>query len=111
MMGMPAGPGMPATNMVSGMPGAPSWGMPMTGTPIGLPGPPHLPLGGPAGLKSHTMRNFTKVDIGKPVDHMLIDVEHRPGIRLPKPVRHIQYTESHPQLAPGEAAYPAWHNK
>ena len=32
-------------------------GMPVTGTPIGLPGPPHLPLDGPAGLASQTVRN------------------------------------------------------
>ena len=31
--------------------------MPATGTPIGGPGPSHLPLGGPAGLASHTVRN------------------------------------------------------
>ena len=78
-----------------GMATGPTWGMPMTGTPIGLPGPPHLPYGGPAGLKSHTVRNKTKQHIPDPVDHMLIDVKHKPGIAIPDPVRHIQYTEKH----------------
>lgn len=32
-------------------------GMPATGTPIGVPAPPHLPYGGPAGLKSHQVLN------------------------------------------------------
>jgi hypothetical protein len=107
IMGRPGAPGHPAVNPVSGVGGVPSWGNPMTATPIGLPGPPHLPYGGPAGLQSHTMRNMTKVDIGKPVDHMLIDVKHSPGIRLPKPVRHIKYSETHPSYRPGEVAYPA----
>ena len=70
----------------------------MTGTPIGLPGPPHLPYGGPAGLKSHTVRNQTRQHLPDPVDHMLIDVRHNPGIRMPDPVKHIEYTESHPEF-------------
>jgi hypothetical protein len=86
----------------------PVWGMPITSTPIGLPGPPHLPYGGPAGLKSHTVRNHTEVDVGKPVDHFLLDVKHEPGIRLPHPVKHVQYSEKHPVYKPGEASYPAW---
>lgn len=97
MMGRPGAPGMPAVHPITGV-NAPSWGMTMTGTPIGLPGPPHLPYGGPAGLKSHTVRNLTKQSIPKPVDHMLMDVKHKPGIRMPKPVKHIQYTETHPQF-------------
>lgn len=101
-------PGQPAMNPISGVGPTPSWGMPITGTPIGLPGPPHLPYGGPAGLQSHTMRNNTKTDLGKPVDHLLIDVQHKPGLRLPHPAKHIQYTEEHPNYAPGEVSYPAW---
>ncbi len=97
MMGRPGAPGHPAVHPISGV-NAPSWGMTMTGTPIGLPGPPHLPYGGPAGLQSHTVRNHTKQSIPKPVDHMLMDVKHKPGIRLPKPVKHIQYTETHPEF-------------
>jgi hypothetical protein len=111
------GPGIPNAMMVagSGYPGAPisgvnmpPWGMPITGTPIGLAGPPHLPLGGPAGLKSHTVRNRTRMDLPAPVDHMLIDVRHEPGLSLPEPVRYVEYTEKHPVYQPGELSNPAW---
>ncbi len=97
-------PGQPVP--VSGMGPTPVWGMPMTSTPIGLPGPPHLPLGGPAGLKSHTIRNLSDNRMPDPVDHMLIDVEHSPGYSVPAPVKHIQYKETHPVYAPGEVATP-----
>lgn len=91
---------IPPAMMMSGLgrPGShpnTTWGQPMTATPIGLPGPPHLPLGGPAGLKSHTIRNRTRMDIPKPVDHLVIDVKHEPGISVPEPVRHIEYKERH----------------
>ncbi len=108
LMGMPGAPGAPANHMVSGAPGAPMWGMPLTGTPIGLPGPPHLPLGKPASLKSHTVRNLTKTELPEPVDHFLLDVKHKPGLSLPKPVEHVQYSETHPTYAPGKVSYPAW---
>ncbi len=98
-------PGQPIVP-VAGMGPTPAWGMPMTGTPIGLVGPPHLPLGGPAGLQSHTIRNLSKNNIPQPVDHMLIDVEHSPGYSVPEPVRHIQYKETHPVHRPGEVATP-----
>jgi hypothetical protein len=98
-------PGMPVP--VSGTGPTPAWGMPITGTPIGLPGPPHLPLGGPAGLQSHTVRNLSKNRVPDPVDHMLIDVQHDPGYSVPEPVRHIQYKETHPVYAPGEVGTPA----
>lgn len=105
--------GVPSAPLVAGMgaPGMPVnmpvWGQPTSGTPIGLPGPPHLPFGKPAGLKSHTMRNLTPYDVGKPVDNLLIDVRHNPGIRMPKPVRHIEYEETHPLYRDGEVSYPA----
>jgi hypothetical protein len=102
-----AGGGGPGMNVpVSGMGPTPVWGMPMTATPIGLPGPPHLPLGGPAGLKSHTVRNLSDNHVPPPVDHMLIDVQHDPGYSVPDPVKHIQYREKHPVYAPGEVATP-----
>lgn len=104
IMGGPGGPNGP----VAGMNGTPMWGMPTTSTPIGLPGPAHLPYGAPAGLKSHTVRNLTKTELPDPVDHMLIDVKHEPGIRLPKPVRHIEYSENHPIYAPGQVSQPNW---
>jgi hypothetical protein len=93
-------------NPIAGMGGMPKWGMPMTATPIGLPGPAHLPLGGPASLRSHTIVNNTKVDIGKPVKRMLIEVDHSPGYRMPKPVNYIRYSEKHPTYGPGELAQP-----
>lgn len=100
-------PGQPPIHPISGVAGIPKWGMPMTGTPIGLPGPPHLPYGGPAGLRRHTMVNTTKMDIGKPVPDMLIEVQHNPGYRLPKPVSYIKYTENHPHYPPHQISYPA----
>lgn len=112
MQGVPgtmiaAGGGYPGQSVpVSGMGPTPVWGMPMTSTPIGLPGPPHLPLGGPAGLQSHTIRNNSDNRMPDPVDHMLIDVEHSPGYSVPAPVKHIQYKETHPVHAPGEVATP-----
>ena len=107
MMGGPAGPGCPPYNPIAGVGGVPMYGMPHTGTPIGLPGPPHLPLGRPAGLRSHTVRNLTSVDVGEPVKDMLIDVRHDPGIRLPHPVNHIQYSETHPVYRQDELSQPA----
>jgi hypothetical protein len=95
MMGVPNGFGTPPINPITGAP-AQMWGQPITGTPIGLAGPPHLPYGGPAGLRSHTVRNRTKQEIPPPVDHFLLDVKHKPGIRLPEPVKHVEYTEKHP---------------
>jgi len=110
MVGGPGGPGRPSINPISGVGGTPMWGMPMTSTPIGLPGPAHLPLGRPAGLQSHTIRNLSKYEIPDPTDHLLIDVKHNPGYRLPKPVKHIQYEENHPIFSPGEVSYPKFAN-
>lgn len=102
-----AGGGYPGQSApVSGMGPTPVWGMPMSSTPIGLPGPPHLPLGGPAGLKSHTMRNMSKNHMPDPVDHMLIDVEHNPGYSVPEPVKYIDYKETHPVYGPGQVSTP-----
>jgi hypothetical protein len=93
-MGMPtsgfAPPAMPP-NMIAG---APQWGMPITGTPIGLPGPPHIPLGVPAGLQKHTMRNRTRVLMPPPVDHVKVTVKHRPGLNYPRPVNHVHVNET-----------------
>ena len=109
LMGGPRGPGQPPYNMIAGV-NAPMYGYPSVGTPIGLQGPPHIPLGRPAGLKSHTVRNLTDVDIGEPVDHLLYDVRHEPGIRMPHPAKHVEYTETHPVYRPGETSVPAWAN-
>lgn len=96
MMGAPrAIGGVAAYNPISGVGGTPMWGYPVTSTPIGLPGPPHLPYGGPAGLRSHTVRNKTKMHIPGPTRDLLIDVKHDPGINLPDPVNYVQYEEKH----------------
>ena len=84
----------------------PVYGIPNVGTPIGLPGPPHLPYGGPAALQSHTMRNLTKNQLPRPVEHSLTDVKHTPGFRLPAPVSYTYYEENHPQYGAGEVKYP-----
>lgn len=108
MMGGPAGPGQPPYDPILGQSGAMMYGYPYTGTPIGLPGPPHIPLGHPASLQSHTIRNTSNNEIPGPVEHMLIDVQHNPGIRMPPPVSHVQYTENHPVLGAGDVSYPLW---
>lgn len=104
-MGMPCGPGgygyppsLPP-NYVAGVT-APMYGMPMSGTPIGLPGPPHIPLGGPAGLNKHVIRNRTHMDIPEPVDTFKINVRQQPGLSYPKPVHkvHIREQSIHPSL-------------
>ena len=108
LMGMPGGPGMPGINPVAGTGGTPQWGMPWTPTPIGLPGPPHLPLGGPAGLQSYTVKNNTPVERHDPVKDFRVVIKHEPGIRTPKPVNEVIYTEKHPTFAPGTLSQPAW---
>jgi hypothetical protein len=93
-MGMPtsgfAPPAMPPNYLA----GAPQWGMPITGTPIGLPGPPHIPLGTPAGLRQHVMRNRTRILMPPPVAKTKITVKHRPGLNYPRPVNHVQINET-----------------
>lgn len=64
---------------------APQYGMTTSGTPIGLPGPPHIPLGGPAGLQKHVMRNHTHMHIPEPTDKLKIHVKQEPGFNYPKP--------------------------
>jgi len=73
---------------------SPTWGMPMTSTPIGLPGPPHIPLGGPAGLKSHTMHNHTQVALPAPTSHMNVHVRQTPGISYPPPAANVYIHEN-----------------
>jgi len=73
---------------------APQWGMPITGTPIGLPGPPHIPLGVPAGLQKHSMRNRTRVVLPGPVKDFKITVKQRPGMNYPRPVNRVRVNET-----------------
>lgn len=73
---------------------SPEWGMPYCGTPIGLPGPPHVPFGGPAGLKSHTITNYTHNQMPEPTHHMHIGVRQVPGFSYPQPPNRANITES-----------------
>lgn len=86
----PVPPQLPG--MVAGVT-APQYGMPMSGTPIGLPGPPHIPLGTPAGLKKHVMRNRTPMHLPQPVDKVKMTVRHQPGYSYPNPVSRVRITE------------------
>lgn len=99
--GVPYGAGTVPSNYISGVTG-PQYGMPISGTPIGLPGPPHVPLGGPAGLQKHTMRNHTMVHVPGPTKQVRIDVRQDPGIAYPKPANHAWITE---RSFPGFGAY------
>ncbi len=72
---------------------APQYGMPMCGTPIGLPGPPSVPLGVPAGLQSHTIRNHTATHLPKPTEHVTVDVKQKPGYNYPKGANHVRIVE------------------
>jgi hypothetical protein len=96
---VPFGAGGLVPNYVAGVT-APQYGMPYVGTPIGLPGPPHIPLGGPAGLQQHVMRNWTHMHIPGPTEHMKINVRHQPGYSYPKPANrvHIKEQTIHPAL-------------
>jgi hypothetical protein len=93
--GMPTSgfaPPVAPPGVVSGVNG-PQWGMPITGTPIGLPGPPHVPLGHPAGLVKHEMKNKTRVLMPPPVHKMKMTVKQRPGMDYPRPVNHVKVSE------------------
>ena len=77
---------------------APQYGMPTCGTPIGLPGPPHVPLGIPAGLQKHVIKNHTCTHIPGPTRKVKIDVRQDPGFSYPKPASHAYIVE---QTFPG----------
>ncbi len=103
----PMGPGGPAMlpGMVAGVT-APEYGMPYSGTPIGLPGPPHIPLGSPAGLQKHIIRNHTHMNIPDPVEKMKIHVRQTPGLSYPQPVSRVRIHEQnvHPGYPTGQPA-------
>lgn len=77
---------------VSGVTG-PNYGMPWTGTQIGLPGPPHVPLGGPAGLQQYTMHNHTAQLIPGPTPNVNVHVRQRPGLSYPRPADRVLIDE------------------
>lgn len=94
-MGMPTSGMAPQPMPPHMMAGGPQYGMPYTGTPIGLPGPPHIPLGSPAGLRKHVMKNRTRVVLPPPTNAVKMSVKHRPGINYPRPVTHVKVDEVH----------------
>ena len=101
--GSPIGPANNPPNMVAGV-SAPQYGMPQTGTPIGLVGPPHIPLGAPAGLKSHVMVNRTHMNIPDPVSKIKGTVRHQPGYSYPTPPSRFNIREQniHPGYPTGK---------
>ena len=92
--------------MVAGVT-APQYGMPMSGTPIGLPGPPHIPLGAPAGLKKHVIRNHTHINIPRPTEKLKMHVRLQPGFSYPAPADRVHITEQnvHPGISNGRGLY------
>ena len=85
------GGGGPA-NYVSGVNG-PNYGMPWTGTQLGLPGPPHVPLGGPAGMREYNMHNHTATQIPGPTKRVNVHVKQRPGLTYPRPADKVLIQE------------------
>ena len=83
-------------NAISGVT-VPEWGVPISGTPIGLPGPPHVPLGNPAGLRKHVIKNHTPVIAPGPRTHIGIHVRETPGYFVPQPPNHA-YVSTHRQV-------------
>ncbi len=94
-MGMPTSGMAPQPMPPHLMAGGPQYGMPYTGTPVGLAGPPHIPLGSPAGLRKHVMKNRTRVVLPPPTNAVKMSVKHRPGINYPRPVTHVKVDEVH----------------
>jgi hypothetical protein len=94
----PGGGGLPP-NYVAGVTAA-QYGMPLTGTPIGLPGPPHIPLGGPAGLQRHIMKNHTHMHIPAPIEQFKVHVQSQPAQSYPQPANRVWIREQmiHPSL-------------
>jgi hypothetical protein len=92
---MPTGVGGSASgssDYVSGANG-PAYGMPWTGTQIGLPGPPHIPLGGPAGLRQYNMHNHTAMQIPGPTPRVNVHVKQQPGLTYPHPADRVLIKE------------------
>ncbi len=85
--GVPMAPGFGGAGLPPGFVAgvtAPQYGMPISGTPIGLPGPPHIPLGVPAGLQKHVVKNDTHMHMPGPDRTMKIHVKQEPGFSYPK---------------------------
>ena len=82
------GEGFAPSGYISGVTG-PQYGKPYVGTNIGLPGPPHVPLGGPAGLRQHNIRNYTATAIPGPTKRVNVHVKQRPGLSYPRPADNV----------------------
>lgn len=91
--GIPGHSGADTSNYISGVTG-PSYGMPYTGTNIGLPGPPHIPLGGPAGLKKYNIHNHTAMQIPGPTPKVNVHVKQNPGLSYPRPADRVLIQEN-----------------
>ncbi|MCU0962465.1 MAG: hypothetical protein MUF48_20395 [Pirellulaceae bacterium] len=104
--GMYPGGVVPYGNVPSYLSGVttPQWGMPISGTPIGLPGPPHVPLGVPAGLQKHVIKNHTRMHIPEPVEKFKVHVRQQPGYSYPAPPTRMRILEQniHPPLRYGQ---------
>jgi hypothetical protein len=77
---------------ISGVTG-PNYGMPYTGPQIGLPGPPHIPLGGPAGLQQYNVYNHTAMSIPGPTPAVNVHVKQKPGLSYPRPADRVLIQE------------------
>lgn len=80
------------SNFISGVNG-PNYGMPSVGTSIGLPGPPHIPMGGPAGLQKYSMHNHTAHAIPGPTPKVNVHVKQQPGMTYPRPADTVLVRE------------------
>ena len=89
--GIGGGGGAP-TGYISGITG-PNYGMPSVGTQIGLPGPPHIPLGGPAGLRKSSLHNHTAMQIPGPTPKVNVHLRQRPGLSYPRPADKVLIDE------------------
>jgi len=84
--------------------GQAQYGIPITGTPIGLPGPPHIPLGGPAGLQKHVMKNHTFQHYPNPTEKLKVHVKQTPGTSYPKQPKNA-YIHEHAHRQVGVGGY------
>lgn len=91
--GMGGGPTAGTENYISGVTG-PHYGMPHTATSIGLPGPPHIPYGGPAGLRKRTIHNHTAMHIPGPTHEVDVLVKQKPGLSYPRPADRVLIQEN-----------------
>lgn len=80
------------SDYISGVTG-PNYGMPWVGTNIGLPGPPHIPLGGQAGLRRYDMHNHTAMQIPGPTPRVDVHLRQKPGLSYPRPVDKVLIQE------------------